>query len=127
MRSAAVCAVILVPLSAWVSMTRSGSVQDKKRVYLTNLRRIDVDDWFLGGALLGAALAAVPVRRPAVIGWKRFLGAVCIGSLAGQNVYVINHYREHLKALQLQREYEKQRSGGGVTKSPFQFPREPGR
>lgn len=57
MRSAAVCAVILVPLSAWASMTRSGSVQDKKRVYLTNLRRIDVDDWSLGGALLGAALA----------------------------------------------------------------------
>lgn len=95
MRSAAVCALIVVPLSALTLTMQarrtapSGSLRRKKRVYFTNLRN-DID-WYLNGALLGAALAAVPVRRPAVIGWKRYLGAARIGAPGGRDVYVLKH------------------------------------
>jgi len=133
MRSAAVCAVIVAPLSALTLTMQarrtapSGSLRRKKRVYFTNLRKIDVDDWYLGGALLGAALAAVPVRHPAVIGWKRYLGAACIGALGGRDVYVLKHHGEYGRAMQLQKEYEKQQSGEGGTRHPIYFPRESGK
>lgn len=127
MRSAAVCAVILVPFTTLLSMNQPGSVASKKKPYFTNRGKIDVDDWFLGGALLGAALAAVPVRRPGVMGWKRYLGAACIGSLVGLYVYERTHHREYKRAVKLQREYKKQRAGDGGTTYPTQSPREPGK
>lgn len=105
MRSTAICAVIMIPLGALYLMTQSGSVERKKRVYLTNLRKTDVDDWLLAGALLGTAIAAVPVRRPAVTGWKRYLGAACMGSLGGRDAYVVSHHKEYVRARELQEEY----------------------
>lgn len=63
MRSAAICAVVTLPWSVLQVRSRNrqaaelGFVRGPKRAYLVSLGRIDVDDWCLVGALLGAAPA----------------------------------------------------------------------
>ena len=50
MRTAAICAAILLPLDALISInqaqrsTQSGSVASKKRAFCTNLSKVDIDD-----------------------------------------------------------------------------------
>lgn len=114
MRSAAICAVVSVPWSALQVRSRNrqaaelGFVRGPKRAYLASLGRIDVDDWYLIGALLGAVVAMVPVRRPGVTGWKRYIGAASLASSGSHLAHSITSGEEYIKALALQEELRKQ-------------------
>lgn len=131
MRSAAICTVGLATPNFYCNITRNrqlnslGFIPDRRKVYLTNLRKVDVDDWCLIGGLLGIALALRPVRSPSVTGWKRYLGASSIGSSGGMFAYHIRYKDQVHRSCDLQKAFiaeararSQRADGGGFTKDP---------
>ncbi|KAI9870766.1 MAG: hypothetical protein M1830_003829 [Pleopsidium flavum] len=109
MRSAAICTLVVTVRNSYHNYTRNqqvnslGHVPVRRKKYLTNLRKADVDDWCLIGGLLGIALITMRLRSPSVTGWKRYLGASSIGSFGGMNAYHFRHQKEARRAAELQK------------------------
>lgn len=56
---------------------------------------MEVDDWSLGGALLGVAAVAFSDRGIRGLGWRGVLGGAGIGSLVGTGGYMIWRHGIH--------------------------------
>lgn len=68
---------------------------DRSWRLLENKGQVEVDDWSLGGALLGVAAVAFSDRGIRGLGWRGVLGGAGIGSLVGTGGYMIWRHGIH--------------------------------
>lgn len=68
--------------------------RDRSWRLLENERQMEVDDFSLGGMVLGVGALALAVRRGKIpkAGWKEGLGAAGSGSLVGTVAYMVYRY-----------------------------------
>ena len=81
----AILSTVLCAVATPVLMRSREEIEWRDRSWrlLQNKGQVAVDDWSLAGSIVGAAAVAARKEAGKQLGWKRFMGGVGLGNMAG--------------------------------------------